>query len=458
MLQVAVGLIKKSFVEKGLLSDSEFERIASVKEQAVATVADNICKASFCRKDKKLFNEFFTRIGDNEGAFYRNLIGRALIEIYPGGECPVISSFVRGRFVFLGFLFKGKRYYLVQHLNVPAGLVSVDDFGYMKLNRVNIEPSQAVKDLLEAWLANPNKSVAYEQAANRVSGVVLNTDRRPSHLFYEMLPALFGPAFKPFKDDMLYSFYRKGADFIDSSTIFDGDIKEVVASDVTIQDFIIENKVIAIQPGFREFRGFYDCIDSCDTFLVEKFSTSELNGLFPVVWFSVLSEEKTWIEQNSTIASIIKKFLDEYECPAFLFDGLTCPVSVQSSEGGVRRDVLDIKDKVGEDFFYIDMDGLKSGEKIGLAAESDIFLASMGTDSLYPSRIAKKPGVVHCSPDVSMFKKHRYSEFTFSIPPEKARFLEGQQHLRADKRSYSIDQGVVENAFWEVWEKCKNEI
>lgn len=457
MLTKAADLIKKSFVERVFLSELELKSVFELKEEAIFSLASSICSASLPESDVVFFSSLLARIENNEKDFYKNLTSEAVFDVSPDGKCVIISSFVRGRFVFLGFLFEGKRYYLVQYLNCPVGFISVGDLAYMSTGRTNVNSLQAVKNLLYCWLESPNKSVFYEEGDNNALGLVLNTDNRPSHFFYEMLPALFNPNFDFFKDKIVYSFYRKGADFISSSCFFDNDVKEVVGNDVRLQNFIFENRVLAFQPGFRKFRGFYDCIGLCDRFLVELFSTHDLKDLFPVVWFSVLSEEKSWVEQNATFASIIKKFITKYEAPVFLFDGLTDVASGDNAGAQLRGDVLDIKEKVGEDFFYIDMHGLKSSDKIALASEVNIFLTSMGSDSLYPSRIANKPGLVHSSPDVTMFKKHIYSDCTIKIPPKKASFLEGQAHLRPDKRSYSIDQRVVEDAFWDVWEGLRND-
>lgn len=451
-LKNALQLIKKSIVEKKLLTHEELIHIKQVSKKITSQIVEQIVSKKLPEQDVVAFSDLLKNIEKNEKIFYSNLLKQKVFGFKPYASFNVISSFFHGRFVFLGLKLDEKIFYIVQYLNCPVGVISThDELAYYDTGYTNVSAVNVVTSFLNAWLNDANASLEYEKSDNRLSGLMITTDDRPSHFFYEFLPVLYQQDISENLINFDMFLYRKNSKFLSISDIFFLNTEELSASDLDIQNKVFSEKIIAIEPGFRKFRGYPELIPITDNHLRRRYKSNSLENYYPVIWFSLLAEEKSWVEQNKTISNLIKKFLSTYSNPLILFDGLTLQLDLKSTEQFNRNTVQIIKDSVGKPFNYIDMHGHTSMQKVELATQCHIFLTSMGSDSLYPSRIAGKPGVVHCSPDTSMFKKHKYSEKTIKADPLNATFLPSQEHLRADKRSYSIPSDYIENLVWQCW-------
>ncbi|WP_156963055.1 hypothetical protein [Halomonas alkaliantarctica] len=379
--------------------------------------------------------------------------------IQSGSEVFYFSgTFLRSRLVFLRFIStSGFELFLVQFLNGLVGSFSFSDSKACLFKRGDGYKAW-VSAFLEVAYRDLDGFKKYLESEKVFYGLLLNTEVRPSHFFYEMLCPIVNKGVCDIVTSPSRHVYWKKTDFIDTSKILGGGSEMLVVDWGEFSAECIHENRVVFQPGFWVWGAYNKKSNFIDKALRDaayplSFYSDEGR---PVIWLSVLSEEKAWVEQNDTYSKIISDVLEMGYEPVVIFDGITRTCSESYLPySKKRKDVEDIQRKVGQYFEFIDIHGFTAEEKISFAMLSDIFIASMGTDSMYPSRIAGKPGVVHCSPDISMFGKHVYSEGTYKTNPASSNYLDGQDDLRPDKRSYSIKEGVVEGLFWSCWEKVK---
>lgn len=370
------------------------------------------------------------------------------------------GTFLWSRLVYLRFLSKsGFEIFVVQFLNGLVGAFSFSDLSVFVFKKGERHRSWA-SSLIEIARGDSEGVKEYLENDKFFYGLLLNTETRPSHFFYEMLC--------PVANEVVYNsiyfssrhIYWNKTDFIDVANIINAKCESHVVDWKEFSQKCIRNKWVVLQPGFGVWGAYNRSCDFVDGLLCKSAIKlpHESEKDRPVLWLSILSEEKSWVEQNDVYSEIIIDFFHMGYDPIVIFDGLTRTCSESYLPySKKRKEVEYIQKKVGQYFELIDIHGFTAEEKISFAMLSDIFIASVGTDSMYPSRIAGKPGVVHSSPDVSMFGKHVYSKETVKTDPDFSDYLDDQEDLRPDKRSYSIKEGVVEDLFWACWEKVKAE-
>lgn len=140
-----------------------------------------------------------------------------------------------------------------------------------------------------------------------------------------------------------------------------------------------------------------------------KFESSDIatsiEGRSPVVWFGICSQKRIWINQNSTIASIIDAIVDEYPDALFVFDGLTATVGVDESEfrnTAAAAEIISLEDILSrvskpERVRYLSLIGAHAEKKIFVGSKVDFFLSSALTDSIWVAHFNRKRGLAYLS-------------------------------------------------------------
>lgn len=433
-----------------------------LKEEANKIALDQDCFSASSRHAKNIYNY----LGSAEGA--RNVLGviegrakpNELIVSSESEDFCFSGTFLRSRFVFLRFVsVSGFEIYLVQFLNGLVGSFSFSDSSAFLFKR-----GGGYRSWVSALLGVAGRDLEafknYLESEKCFYGLLLNTEVRPSHFFYEMLCPVVNDNVKSFVVSSSRHIYWNKTDFINVSDLFGSGAEKLVVDWKEFSRKCVVKNWLVFQPGFGVWGEYNKKCYYSDELLRKMASPLPHSdeAYRPVLWLSVLSEEKSWAEQNDVYSKIINSFLKMGYEPIVVFDGLTRTCSESYlSYSKKRKEVECLQRKVGQYFEFIDIHGFTAEEKISFAMLSDIFISSVGTDSMYPSRIAGKPGVVHSSPDVSMFGKHVYSQGTVKTDPDFSDYLDDQEDLRPDKRSYSVREGVVESLFWSCWEKVKTE-
>ncbi|WP_404416403.1 hypothetical protein LG277_03355 [Vreelandella aquamarina] len=440
----------KDIVQGGVVSSSRADHLSSADFQEFA---EFLLKNSPAKDRVDFLDNVFRFFEKNSQVVLGRILNhkKASFEI-SGVSANFISTFHAGRYVFVGLLVGGCKLYLVQHVNALVGVIDIDSMAYYSFTNIILDSRKIVSMWAEVYFEDIDRSLDYESSDNSLGGFLMNTDGRTSHFFYEFLSVLGVSEVSKLVEKAGAVYFRPRTRFLSISQLLGSSISEFELSARDLQDYIFREKSLVLQPGFKKFRGYFNFIERVDELLVQNFPPKKrVESFFPLVWFSVLSDAKSWKEQNDVIASIITNACKRYRNPCFILDGMTSSLGDNCSPSR-REDVDSILEKVGFDFNYVDLHYKNAGDKVSYAVGCDIFLTSMGSDSLYPSRIAGKPGVVHCSPDVSVFAKHRYSGKTMKTDPSLSRFLPGQETLRPDKRSYSISIEYVEELFWKCFD------
>jgi hypothetical protein len=228
--------------------------------------------------------------------------------------------------------------------------------------------------------------------------------RRPYHYFYDYCHGL----------DVLDSFGINELDIYgsDSTSFLEDDyfsnFKSYQSkSNDYMNNICLEKISFMVVPCLPHYYSSYDrslsklsirLINYANSFIKKSSKECELKNLKLVIWVSVSSEKRTWIEEIDGLSSIINSLNKIYGKIGVLVDGRTFPILPNE---------IDFDCKVQEDkkfqsltllcpeVKFVNMIGLKSAEKILLASKCDFFISHAATDSMYPSAICGKPGVVY---------------------------------------------------------------
>lgn len=176
----------------------------------------------------------------------------------------------------------------------------------------------------------------------------------------------------------------------------------------------------------RDAKIFERCADfllSRTAEVCREMSESTLNNVQGLVlWIGVSSEKRSWIEQVDGFSNIFSMLNKKFSDITVLVDGRTFPSSPSPSDlnNKVRDDKI-FDELVGRNssINFINMIGMSAIEKINLAQRIDFFICSYGTDSIYPSAICKKPGVVYVAPSIGDQKFVHIHHNIIEIPSEK---------------------------------------
>lgn len=230
---------------------------------------------------------------------------------------------------------------------------------------------------------------------------------RPYHYFYDYF---FG--FMHLLDESNRSYMAlsvAGCDFLNLNEI----VPKVLYSSVSskfINDICLDDGSFTVMPSFQY------CVSGNSSlfFRYTEFLRNAVERIFIhqgkknssvsfILWIGISCEKRSWVEQVEGYSNIIRRLRKNNPSIHVLVDGRTFPLtpgvldrSNKEREDLLFRQIVDLNPEVD----FTNMIGMKAVEKIILAQSVDLFISNYATDSIYPSAICGRPGVVYSPPSI----------------------------------------------------------
>ncbi|MDP4743856.1 MAG: hypothetical protein NWS22_03335, partial [Porticoccaceae bacterium] len=295
-----------------------------------------------------------------------------------------------------------------------------------------------------AWMLERLKKSSVD--SNRFGGVIFGFGR-PYHYFYDILPALMLIEDSRTIGDYPHLFYSSGTVFADPSEIFEK-IKSIEKADpATIRDKATENNEFYFHIGLpfnRLSKEFNDRLDQLiyAAALRKHPQPDETHNRQPLrIWWGITGQKRSWIEQVEGTAYILDQLAQAHPGLEVVFDGWTTPIDPGPSDAEeIQRDqtvVAEILSQMQKSIVSRSIIGKSSLEKIAIATTCDVFVANYSTGSMYVSRFARRPGVLHINNQLP--KEDHIQHRTVVVPASRTKDLPEDEDKRADFVSYSID-------------------
>jgi hypothetical protein len=146
-----------------------------------------------------------------------------------------------------------------------------------------------------------------------------------------------------------------------------------------------------------------ELIESLDTKLLEIVSKdiqseqSTINTNLPLIWIGICTEKRLWLNQEDDIPFILNSLHNDFGAFQVVLDGRTYPLSPGPSDLYHRnldnKVVTAIAERLDAGITVINSCGYTGFQKLSLARKVSFFLTSYFTDSIYVSRMCRKPGI-----------------------------------------------------------------
>jgi hypothetical protein len=190
---------------------------------------------------------------------------------------------------------------------------------------------------------------------------------------------------------------------------------------------------------------------------------------FPIIWISIRTQDRTWINQTQGLISIINALADNFPKLGIVFDGFT--LSSDSSTENSRYKptpdflamiaqekavVAEIVNNINPKLSVFNIIGGSMFEANLWAHAVDLYLCHFGTLQHKIGWLALKPGLVHCNARVSANKNSQFRSYgvrEFGIPPkflnpddvETISVSISGDDLRTNIDNYDIDWRIIYN-------------
>lgn len=320
-----------------------------------------------------------------------------------------IQSVAVEDFNFLIFSDGDDAFYLVQHctticLIFPkiSCILALSDECWVKDSR---------KHLLKVYLFLSTRPRTTASSTPKFLGALI-AQRRPYHYFYDYLYGLqlLRKKIGAMEHLKIYSIDSYG--FLSPQEIFSLNESFSADSDEDLNEILFTRNGFLISPCAQYFiTRDTTAITELDKDLTDhsiqknrprkfigKISQCELNECSPLIWIGISAEKRTWIEQEEGFSNIISRLKIDYPKLGVIVDGRTSTLRRTAADiSNIHKEEIifnNIRENIMGTSIFSSI-GLLSDEKIYLAGLCDYFITPYATDSMYPSRICGKPGVVY---------------------------------------------------------------
>lgn len=361
-------------------------------------------------------------------------------------------------FNFLIFYSENNFFYLVQHCTTICIILpqllcifSLSDSNWVR---------EAQKRLTKAYTflsSHPSKNPSNNTVQPRFLGVLV-AQSRPYHYFYDYL---YGMQFlesqgASLKDLNLYSI--NGYNFYNLQELFEQKTSALTKTEAELNEITYNQNGFLLAPCVQ-YSTTHDneIIKKLDERLVKHATQKHINIIKTpdnhpnktlTIWIGISSEKRSWIEQVEGFSKIIDTLKVDHPDLCIIVDGRTFsspPTDADFANKKIEDQSFEQLRKSNPDVRFINAIGCFSSEKIYLASLCNLFITSYSTDSMYPSRICGKPGVVyapHCMTHGAR-DLHIHHNIT-EIPKEHIKDIQtGPGSQVWHTISYSIDWHII---------------
>lgn len=362
------------------------------------------------------------------------------------GEVCCRFGIVVGDFNYLFFSNREEYFYLVQHcanvcLVFPEHMLVV---GLSEVGHLVTTARDKLPELYRQVREHANSIV--NKKNGHFLGICL-TQSRPYHYIYDYL---FGLNLLSNRLNNKFDIYGvAGFDFFDVSFFENCKFYESLSNEqlnkkcLSAGGFLVMPCVQYICSNFdRELLGLASkLVNFSNEFCAARFPLLDALDADLVIWIGVSNEKRSWIEQVDGFSRIIQELSKKFNNISVFVDGRTFPISPREADFGnkIREDKLfdDLVLRCPEVSFF-NMIGLQPVEKIYLAQKIDFFISSYATDSIYPSAICGKSGVVYVAPSIGDQRYLHIHHDVIEVPSDKVKEVEKSDGVKKSWHETSI--------------------
>lgn len=352
--------------------------------------------------------------------------------VLSGGVVNCRFGVVVGDFNYLFFSSGDECFYLVQHC-ANVCLVFPEYMLVVGFSEVGPWVNTARDKLPELYRqVRRDINVAASKESGNFLGLCL-THSRPYHYIYDYL---FGMNVLLSRTDVMFDIYGvAGFDFFDVNFFENCNSYESLLNEqlnkkcLSMGGFLVMPCVQYIYSDFD--RGLPDLASKLIR-LSNKLCATRFSSLYAldadlIIWVGVSNEKRSWIEQVDGFANIIRELSFVFNRVSVFVDGRTFPIFPCGADVANKNREDKLFDELvlrcpGVSFF--NMIGLQAIEKIYLAQKIDFFISSYSTDSIYPSAICRKPGVVYAAPSIGDQRYLHIHHEIIEVPGDKVKEVE----------------------------------
>jgi hypothetical protein len=297
---------------------------------------------------------------------------------------------------------------------------------------------------------------AKKSSSKKFIGLIVGHSR-PYHYFYNNLPALEVLDRDSVLDRVPELFYSKGTNFFDESILFKRKTAAKQISAPELGRYLIDTNGFVCQVGLDHGHSASNkaTIDSLDKKIVacvvdemtsENINIESMRSCFPLIWFGVTSQKRSWLEQVEGAIYIFNKLSLSFPGLGIVFDGWTSPITSANGDAEqIKNDNLiidSIRNSLNNSVKTFNVVGLTPIDKIRCALIIDCFIGNAGTGVIYVDRFCQKHGVGHIN--TGLLKSKQFIRKNISlISAENVIDVVIDGNDRLDYVSYHLDPSVV---------------
>lgn len=350
------------------------------------------------------------------------------------GLCQCVGSFL-DVYNYLKFSDNGRCFYLVQHHHYLVAMYFPEEKLVFALN------SRSANEVLNK-IGLVLDSLGEEWEVKEFLGAI-NGYKRPYHYFYDRAPCLM----KMSGIEGFRCIDLTGSAFL-SGSLFSDELSSVI---VTKSPNNLPG--CFINPVFNfGFSGKDRLRDKFDNWLSSRAEFRESNDIEQkiskssiVCWVGISQQKRAYSGLLETLHAFMIRVVSSHDNVLFVFDGLTRPyhkslreyAKYSADEDSFLCSLNEMLASSGISFDFVSLSGASAESKLIVAKESDFFISSALTDSMWCAKFAKKPGVVYPC-DIVKAKKEHVHPYTFFIPEQSGVLVEGEY----SKESYTFNDKV----------------
>lgn len=327
------------------------------------------------------------------------------------GDSFCVGSVSVDDYNFLLFMDSGFPFYVVQHISVVC--IFFPTLGVV----INCSVDQWCKDAVSK--APSLFCHLYEEYFShgftldipaRFKGLVLSQSR-PYHCFYDVMHGLYlmGGQGVDTKGPSMTVIIKRNMFFYDEGVVKVFLCRDDIEFSGYLDSSFSQRGCIFIYPGVQ-----YSKLNDKNVLALMSDAISECASHFPgsavftpekfelVLWIGVSAEKRCWVEQVDGWVNVLNKLSKVFSVCAVI-DGRTSALEPSKGDRFHARKELEIFNEIKgrcPSVSLVSSIGLGAVEKIKIARSVSMFITSYATDSLYPSCICKKPGVVYAPKEI----------------------------------------------------------
>lgn len=345
-------------------------------------------------------------------------------------------------------------YVLVQHCQNLC-LIYPSELIVIKLSDVDPWIERAVKNFNNVLERIRGLDISILYRNGKLIGLNVS-QARPYHFFYDYM---YGLSFLSSYSSTNFDLYLERHHTFLGEECFQNYKNVKIRSDYDLNTICLSKNGFLVMPCIQYVRTRYDfAFEKLSSKLVScannQFNKNLNNPVFDsnlIVWISLNTEKRSWIEQVEGFANILNKLAEEFGSIGVLVDGLTFPICESESDRLIAKKELELFNKLKllvPASIFVNMIGMRALEKIYYADKINFFISHYSTDSLYPSAICGKPGVVYSPVSMSSSKSMHVHKNIIEVNQSEIFEKSISEHDSWYDESLSID--------WNCIYKCVN--